>query len=174
MLFVGDDWAEDHHDVEVVDDAGRMLARRRLPEGLEGVTRLHALIAEQMPDDVLDLNGCWAVVTAAARRTRAGRGSAGRRRRAGRGAARGALRGGAVVPRSHRPVRAGSSAAARSAERSTASLSSVLSVVRSSLLRAQEVSIGCTQTNDMPRSAASWPSTRHRCPVGSQATVTPA
>jgi len=26
----------------------------------------------------------------------------------------------------------------------------------------------------MPRSAASWPSTRHRCPVGSHATVTPA
>ena len=22
MLFVGDDWAEDHHDVEIVDDTG--------------------------------------------------------------------------------------------------------------------------------------------------------
>ena len=49
MLFVGDDWAEDHHDVEVVDEAGRVLARAGVPEGLEGVTRLHALIAEQMP-----------------------------------------------------------------------------------------------------------------------------
>ena len=55
MLFVGDDWAEDHHDIEVVDEAGRVLTRRRLPEGLEGVTRLHALIAEQMPDDWADL-----------------------------------------------------------------------------------------------------------------------
>jgi transposase len=55
MLFVGDDWAEDHHDVEVVDEAGRLLARRRLPEGVAGVTRLHALIAEQMPDDWADL-----------------------------------------------------------------------------------------------------------------------
>lgn len=55
MLFVGDDWAEDHHDVEVVDEAGRVLARRRLPEGLEGVTRLHALVAELMPDDWADL-----------------------------------------------------------------------------------------------------------------------
>jgi transposase len=55
MLFVGDDWAEDHHDVEVVDDAGRLLVRRRLPEGLEGVTRLHALIAEQMPDEWAEL-----------------------------------------------------------------------------------------------------------------------
>ncbi len=30
MLFVGDDWAEDHHDVEIIDEAGRRLARRRL------------------------------------------------------------------------------------------------------------------------------------------------
>lgn len=50
MLFVGDDWAEDHHDVEVVDETGRTLARRRFPEGLEGITRLHALIGEYLPD----------------------------------------------------------------------------------------------------------------------------
>jgi hypothetical protein len=36
LLFVGDDWAEDHHDIEIVDDTGRVLTRRRLPEGLEG------------------------------------------------------------------------------------------------------------------------------------------
>jgi transposase len=54
MLFVGDDWAEDHHDIEIVDDDGKILARRRLPEGLEGVTRLHSLIAAQMPDDWVD------------------------------------------------------------------------------------------------------------------------
>lgn len=46
MLFIGDDWAEDHHDVELVDDEGRRLARARLPEGLEGITRLHGLVAE--------------------------------------------------------------------------------------------------------------------------------
>ena len=51
MLFVGDDCAEDHHDIEVVDEQGRRLARRRLPEGLEGVTRLHALIAGVMPSE---------------------------------------------------------------------------------------------------------------------------
>jgi hypothetical protein len=28
MLFVGDDWAEDHHDVEIVDDDGRVLQRQ--------------------------------------------------------------------------------------------------------------------------------------------------
>jgi transposase len=55
MLFVGDDWAEDHHDVEIVDDTGRVLARRRLPEGLDGVTRLHALIGEHAPVEWADL-----------------------------------------------------------------------------------------------------------------------
>lgn len=37
MLFVGDDWAEAHHDVEIVNEAGRVLTRRRLPEGIEGL-----------------------------------------------------------------------------------------------------------------------------------------
>lgn len=55
MLFLGDDWAEDHHDVELVDDRGSKLARKRLPEGLEGVTRLHALIAEHMPSEWAEL-----------------------------------------------------------------------------------------------------------------------
>ena len=44
MLFVGDDWAEDHHDIELQDEAARVLARARLPEGIAGITRLHALI----------------------------------------------------------------------------------------------------------------------------------
>ena len=55
MLFVGDDWAEDHHDIEIVNEEGRRLARRRLPEGLDGVTRLHALIASVMPEQWADL-----------------------------------------------------------------------------------------------------------------------
>jgi len=42
-LFVGDDWAQDHHDVEVMDEAGRVLARKRLPEGAAGMTQLHGL-----------------------------------------------------------------------------------------------------------------------------------
>ena len=46
MLFVGDDWAEDHHDVEVQDEPGRVLARARLPEGIAGMARLHELIGE--------------------------------------------------------------------------------------------------------------------------------
>ena len=46
MLFVGDDWAEDHHDIEVQDEQGQVLARARLPEGIAGITRLHALIGQ--------------------------------------------------------------------------------------------------------------------------------
>ena len=42
-LFVGDDWAEDHHDIEVMDEAGKVLARRRLPGGAAGMAQLHAL-----------------------------------------------------------------------------------------------------------------------------------
>jgi transposase len=51
VLFVGDDWAEAHHDVEVVDSAGKVLLRRRLPEGVEGISALHALIADHLGDD---------------------------------------------------------------------------------------------------------------------------
>jgi transposase len=44
MLFVGDDWAHDHHDVELQDAAGHRLARARLEEGVAGLDRLHGLI----------------------------------------------------------------------------------------------------------------------------------
>lgn len=52
MLFVGDDWAEDHHDVELMDTSGRRLAKARLPEGVAGITRLHAMIAEHLDEDL--------------------------------------------------------------------------------------------------------------------------
>ncbi|ATO87143.1 transposase [Actinoplanes sp. SE50] len=48
MLFVGDDWAEDHHDVELMDGSGRRLAKARLPEGVAGIARLHAMIGEHL------------------------------------------------------------------------------------------------------------------------------
>jgi hypothetical protein len=46
MIFVGIDWAEAHHDVCVLDREGQVLASRRIPEGLEGVARLHALLGD--------------------------------------------------------------------------------------------------------------------------------
>jgi transposase len=50
-LFAGDDWAEDHHDVEVMDEAGKVLAKRRLPEGVAGMAQLHDLLGRFLPED---------------------------------------------------------------------------------------------------------------------------
>lgn len=50
MIFVGDDWAEDHHDVAVLDEHGTRLAKQRLSEGVGGIARLHALVAEYAVD----------------------------------------------------------------------------------------------------------------------------
>jgi transposase len=50
-LFAGDDWAEDHHDVEVMDGSGRRLAKARLPEGVTGMARLHTMIGELAGDE---------------------------------------------------------------------------------------------------------------------------
>jgi hypothetical protein len=50
-IFAGDDWAEDHHDVELMDAAGLVLARRRLPEGVGGMAQLHALIGAHAGED---------------------------------------------------------------------------------------------------------------------------
>jgi len=50
-LFAGDDWAEDHHDIEVMDAAGKVLAKRRLPEGAAGMSQLHELIGRFLPED---------------------------------------------------------------------------------------------------------------------------
>jgi transposase len=51
VLFIGDDWAEAHHDIEIVDEAGRRLAKRRLPEGIDGLAALHALVADHLAED---------------------------------------------------------------------------------------------------------------------------
>jgi len=45
VIFVGDDWAEAHHDVYVCDGAGVKLASRRVPEGIGGIAILHELVA---------------------------------------------------------------------------------------------------------------------------------
>jgi Transposase/Transposase IS116/IS110/IS902 family len=49
-VFVGHDWAEAHHDVYVEDGDGRRLGGGRLPEGVEGVARFHALVADHVED----------------------------------------------------------------------------------------------------------------------------
>jgi hypothetical protein len=49
-VFVGDDWAEDHHDVHLMNAEGKRLASRRLPEGLDGIRLFHELVADQIAD----------------------------------------------------------------------------------------------------------------------------
>jgi transposase len=75
VVLVGDDWAEDHHDVELMDQAGRTLARSRLPEGAAGMARLHAMVGEQLGEDAGDAEvrvgietdrGLWVMALAAA------------------------------------------------------------------------------------------------------------
>jgi transposase len=74
-LFVGDDWAEDHHDVEVMNEAGKVLARKRLPEGAAGMTQLHGLVGGFLGEDADDAEvvvgietdrGPWVAALAAA------------------------------------------------------------------------------------------------------------
>jgi transposase len=44
-VFIGHDWAEDHHDVFIEDEAGSKLGGGRLPEGVEGIARFHEMLA---------------------------------------------------------------------------------------------------------------------------------
>lgn len=55
MIFVGNDWAQDHHDIHVMNTEGKRLAVRRFPEGVAGVSAFHALISEHAdtPEEVL-------------------------------------------------------------------------------------------------------------------------
>ena len=51
MLFVGVDWAEDHHDVCVMAEDGVVLGKRRVPDSVVGIGDLHGLVAEYAEDD---------------------------------------------------------------------------------------------------------------------------
>jgi transposase len=46
VIFVGVDWSEHHHDICVLDEQGTQIAKVRVPEGIEGVVRLHETIAD--------------------------------------------------------------------------------------------------------------------------------
>jgi hypothetical protein len=45
-VFCGIDWAEDHHDITLVDRDGQLLARRRISDDAAGLAGLLALLAE--------------------------------------------------------------------------------------------------------------------------------
>ncbi len=51
LFFVGNDWAEKHHDVELQNESGKVLARAKLPEGVAGITKLHAMIGQHLGDE---------------------------------------------------------------------------------------------------------------------------
>jgi transposase len=50
MLFCGIDWAEEHHDVCVVDDEGRVRWRRRIEHAPGGIDELRAAVAHEEDD----------------------------------------------------------------------------------------------------------------------------
>jgi hypothetical protein len=50
QVFVGLDWAEDHHDVFIEDGTGDRLGGGRLPEGVEGVARFHEWVARHVDE----------------------------------------------------------------------------------------------------------------------------
>jgi transposase len=52
-VFCGIDWAEDHHDIAIVDRDGQLLARQRISDDAAGLARLLELLAEHgdTPDD---------------------------------------------------------------------------------------------------------------------------
>jgi transposase len=72
LIFVGDDWAEDHHDIYLMNADGVRLASRRLPEGLAGIRGFHELVAVhgEDPDQVVvgieTDRGLWVEALAAA------------------------------------------------------------------------------------------------------------
>ncbi len=51
MLFVGVDWAEDHHDVCVMDESGAVLGKRRVAHSVRGLGELHELVGEFTDED---------------------------------------------------------------------------------------------------------------------------
>lgn len=46
MIYVGIDWAEAHHDVHILDEAGESLRYARVPEGIDGLRRIHELVGK--------------------------------------------------------------------------------------------------------------------------------
>jgi hypothetical protein len=55
VIFVGIDWAEQHHDYALMNPDGQVVARGRVPEGIDGISRLHTVIADHadQPEQVV-------------------------------------------------------------------------------------------------------------------------
>ncbi|MEU6647820.1 IS110 family transposase [Saccharomonospora sp. NPDC046836] len=74
-LFCGIDWAEKHHDVAVVDEAGTVVSRQRVSNDATGFTALLTMLAEagDRPEDLIPVaietdRGLWVAALRAAGR----------------------------------------------------------------------------------------------------------
>ncbi len=50
MVFVGVDWAEKHHDICIIDQGGTILTRGRVTDGVEGISKLHEMVADHVEE----------------------------------------------------------------------------------------------------------------------------
>ena len=72
VVFVGDDWSEDHHDVAVCGDDGELITVKRLSEGAGGLGAFHELVGSHVEDPAEVLvgietdRGLWAQALIAA------------------------------------------------------------------------------------------------------------
>ena len=46
QVYCGIDWAENHHDVALVDAEGNLVAKRRIADSVDGFAELTAMLAE--------------------------------------------------------------------------------------------------------------------------------
>ena len=55
MIYVGIDWADDHHDVAITDDSAETLSKFQISHDSSGFTKLHAQLAsfQLSPDQIL-------------------------------------------------------------------------------------------------------------------------
>jgi len=55
LVFVGIGWAEKHHDVCIIDREGVILAKGRVADGVEGISKLHKMVADHIeePEDAI-------------------------------------------------------------------------------------------------------------------------
>lgn len=51
QIYCGVDWAEDHHDIAIIDEHGNVLVKRRISDDLEGLSTLTGLLAEHADAD---------------------------------------------------------------------------------------------------------------------------
>jgi hypothetical protein len=50
MLYAGIDWADDHHNLVVIDDAGLTTGSLRVSHTSTGLTQLHEFLAKFAPE----------------------------------------------------------------------------------------------------------------------------